>query len=44
MSTETQGLPLWDVFLAGDSTLPKGIKKGVDENKKNPSNFRELLA
>ena len=32
MSTETQGLPLWDVFLAGDSTLPTDMKRPLGEN------------
>lgn len=32
MSTETQGLPLWDVFLAGDSTLPAGMKRNLGKN------------
>ena len=32
MSTDIQGLPLWDVFLAGDNTLPTGMNKDHGEN------------
>lgn len=34
MITDTQGLPLWDVFLAGDNTLPTGMNRGLDEYNK----------
>jgi len=37
MSTETQGLPLWDIFLAGDSTLPAEAK--IVENKSSDNSF-----
>lgn len=34
ISTEAQGLPVWDVLLAGDSALPTGVKTDVGEYDK----------
>lgn len=44
MITETQGLPLWDVFLAGDRALPTGRKKDLNDTNKQTFYFNILLA